>query len=60
MKENQGYQNYQKNKATEKSQPNFLESMYNKITGNSTPAGSVTKTTKSVTVTPKKRGGRTK
>jgi len=60
MKENQGYANYQKNKATEKSQPGFLESMYNRLTGNSTPAGSVTKTTKSVTVTPKKRGGRTK
>jgi len=60
MKENQGYANYQKNKATEKSQPGFLESLYNKFTGNSAPAGSVTKTTKSVTVTPKKRGGRTK
>ena len=60
MKENQGNANYQKNKATEKSQPGFFESMYNRLTGNSTPAGSVTKTTKSVTVTPKRSGGRAK
>ena len=53
------YQNYQQNKGQEKNQPGFLESLWNKMTGSSTPAGSVTKTEKSVTVSPgKKRGGK--
>jgi len=61
MKANKEYQNYQQNKAAEKSQPGPIDRMINYFTGSSTPpAGSVTKTTKSVTVTPKKRGGRTK
>ena len=65
MKNQQGYQNFQKNKENEKSQPDFLDNMLqsvrNYMSGTPTPpAGSVTKTTKSITVTPKKRGGRAK